>query len=93
MGMVQRANVTIAEARRSTVPDLNDDLAALRIERAPGRRTGRWVGWLLLFIVTSAGGFAAWRWAAGAHPVEVETVVVVERAADTQAAIQGHLPS
>jgi RND family efflux transporter MFP subunit len=69
------------------VTDLNNDLAALRIERAPGRHTGRWVGWLLLLIMTSAGGLAAWRWAARAHPLEVETAVVLERAAGTQAAI------
>jgi RND family efflux transporter MFP subunit len=85
--MVQRQNVTIAEARRATVPDLHDDLPALRIERAPGRRTGRRVGWLLLLIMASGGGLAAWRWAARAQLLEVETAVVSERAAGSQAAI------
>jgi RND family efflux transporter MFP subunit len=85
--MVQRQNVTIAGARTATGPDLQDDLAALRIERAPGRRTGRRVGWLLLLIMASAGGLAAWRWTARAQLLEVETAIVSERAAGSQAAI------
>jgi HlyD family secretion protein len=63
------------------------DLAALRIERAPGRRTGRRVGWLLLVMMASAGGLAAWQWAARAQLLEVETAIVSERAAGNQAAI------
>jgi RND family efflux transporter MFP subunit len=85
--MVQRQNVTIAGARTATGPDLQDDLAALRIERAPGRRTGRRVGWLLLLIMASAGGLAAWRWTARGQLLEVETAIVSERAAGSQAAI------
>ena len=69
------------------VTELNNDLAALRIERTPGRRISGWFGWLLLLIVTSAGAVAAWRWTARANSLEVETAVVVERTAGTQAAI------
>jgi multidrug efflux pump subunit AcrA (membrane-fusion protein) len=87
--MQQRSNVSMAAAPRAAAPDLNDDLAALRIAREPHRRTRRRrAGWLLLLIgVTSAGVFAAWQWATRVKPVEVETAVVSERPAGTQAAI------
>ncbi len=79
----------MAAAPRAAAPDLNDDLAALRIAREPHRRTRRRrAGWQLLLIgVTSAGVFAAWQWATRVKPVEVETAVVSERPAGTQAAI------
>ena len=69
------------------MPDLKDDLSALRIEREPDRPARRWVVWLVLLIAAGAGGFAAWRWMMRERPIAVETVAVSERAAGTQAAV------
>jgi RND family efflux transporter MFP subunit len=70
------------------MPDLKDDLAALRIEREPQRPgTPRWVFWLVLLLVVAGGGFAAFRYATRERPFEVETARVSERAAGTQAAV------
>jgi RND family efflux transporter MFP subunit len=78
--------VTPAPTDRS--PDLASDLAALRIERGPERRSSaRWVGWVLLLALVGGGGFVAARWAMAERPVEVETVAVTERAAGAQAAV------
>ncbi len=69
------------------MPDLKDDLAALRIEREPDRPARRWVAWLVLLVVVAAVGAAAWRWLAREQPIEVETATVSQRAAGTQAAV------
>jgi RND family efflux transporter MFP subunit len=69
------------------MPDLKDDLAALRIEREPERPARRWVAWLVLLLVIAAAGAAAWRWLAREQPIEVETATVSQRAAGTQAAV------
>ena len=69
------------------MPDLKDDLAALRIEREPDRPRRRWVGWLVAALIAGAVGAAAWRWFARERPIEVETAIVSERAAGTQAAV------
>jgi HlyD family secretion protein len=69
------------------MPDLKDDLSALRIEREPDRPARRWVVWLALLIVAGAGAFASWRWLMRDRPIEVQTVAVSERAAGTQAAV------
>jgi RND family efflux transporter MFP subunit len=69
------------------MPDLKDDLAALRIEREPERPRRRWVGWLLMALIAAAAGAAAWQWFTRERPLEVETAVVTERAAGTQAAV------
>jgi multidrug efflux pump subunit AcrA (membrane-fusion protein) len=67
--------------------DLADDLAALRIEREPDRPRRRWIMWLAAAVVVAAAGAAAWQWFARERPLEVETAVVSERAAGTQAAV------
>jgi len=68
--------------------DLKDDLAALRIERAPDRPgAGRWVGWTLLVVLLGAGGFGAWKWFMRDKPIEVQVATVTERAAGMQAAV------
>ena len=70
------------------MPELKDELAALRIERAPDRRGGsRWVVWTVVIAVLGAGGVAGWRWATRERPVAVETAIVSERAVGMQAAV------
>jgi HlyD family secretion protein len=70
------------------MPELKDELAALRIEREPHRRgRGRGVVWLLVPIVLGGAAYASWRWATQARAVEVETATVSERPAGTQAAV------
>ena len=68
--------------------DLNQDLAALRLEREPDHppTAAGWDGSLLvLFLV--AGGFGAWRWISRERPVEVETAAVSYAQAGAQAAV------
>jgi HlyD family secretion protein len=69
------------------MPDLKDDLAALRIEREPDRPSRRWVGWIFLLLVIGASGAAAWVWITRERPLEVETTTVSQRAAGAQAAV------
>ena len=69
------------------MPDLKDDLAALRIERQPDRPGRRWIAWVALLAVAALAGVAGWRWFTRERPIEVETATVSERAAGTQAAV------
>ena len=70
------------------MPELKDDLSALRIERQPERvRGGRWLVWVVVLVILAAGGFAAARWFMRERPVEVEVATVSERAAGTQAVV------
>ncbi|HKW02680.1 MAG TPA: efflux RND transporter periplasmic adaptor subunit [Vicinamibacterales bacterium] len=70
------------------MPDLKDELAALRIEREPIRPgSRRWVGWVILLVVLAAIGAGAWRYFTRERPVEVTVATVTERAAGTQAAV------
>lgn len=70
------------------MPDLKDELAALRIEREPDRGgPPRRVAWLVVLLALAAGGFAAWRWVSRHRPVEVEVAAVSERAAGAQAVV------
>jgi HlyD family secretion protein len=67
--------------------DIKDDLAALRIDReldSPPRRVWLWVAAALVF---AAGAFGAWRWFTRDRPVAVDTAVVTQRGAGTQAAV------
>ncbi len=68
--------------------DLQQDLAALRIERRPqqARSSGRWVVWGVILIVL-LGAAGAWAWMTRDRPVEVQVASVTERAAGTQAAV------
>jgi RND family efflux transporter MFP subunit len=68
------------------MPDLKDDLAALRIERQP-ERSRRWVGWLVALVLLGAAGGGAWMWATRERPIEVEAAAVTQRAAGSQAAV------
>lgn len=68
--------------------ELNDELAALRIDRGPDRPDrARWVVWVILLMVLVGGGAAAWWWVSRPRPVEVQTAAVSERAAGAQAAV------
>jgi RND family efflux transporter MFP subunit len=69
------------------MPDLREDLAALRIDRDPERPPRRWIAWLALLIVICAAGIGVWRWITRDRPIQVETVTVSERAAGSQAAV------
>jgi RND family efflux transporter MFP subunit len=66
----------------------NDELSALRIERAPLRPPGRgWTKWMALVILLGAAGGGAWVWATRERPLDVEVATVTERAAGTQASV------
>jgi RND family efflux transporter MFP subunit len=62
------------------VADLKDELAALRIERAPDTGGSRWVAWLAVLILLGGAGAAAWFWMFREKPLVVEATVVQERA-------------
>jgi RND family efflux transporter MFP subunit len=70
------------------MPDLKDDLAALRLDRepdAPPRR--RWIGWTVLAILLIGAGAGVWWWLSRERPVEVEVATVSSRQAGAQAAV------
>jgi RND family efflux transporter MFP subunit len=69
------------------MPELKDELAALRIEREPERTGARWLGWVVLLALVGGAGYAGWRWISRERPVEVQAATVSERAAGTQAAV------
>jgi HlyD family secretion protein len=70
------------------VTDLKEDLAALRIERAPQRSgASRVIGWALALIVLAGLVGGGWRWATRERPIDVEAAPVAERASGTQAAV------
>ena len=69
------------------MPDLENELAALRINREPERRRGRGFVWVILVVVIAAAGFGAWRWFSREQVLEVETALVSERQVGTQAAV------
>jgi HlyD family secretion protein len=68
--------------------DLSTDLAGLRIERIPERRSpGRWVIWVILVLLLIGGGVAAAWWFRQERPVEVQVDSVTQRAAGAQASV------
>lgn len=69
--------------------DLKDDLAALRIERAPiaAEGGGRWIKWVVILAMLGGAGYAGWAWFTRDIPAEVEVVTVTQRAAGTQASV------
>jgi len=70
------------------MPDLNEDLASLRLQREPESHSNRrWVGWVLLALLFAFIGVAAWWWVSRERPIEVQTVTVSSRGAGTQAAV------
>jgi HlyD family secretion protein len=70
------------------VTDLKDDLAALRIERAPEQHRARlWIGWGLVLVLVLAAGAAAWTWLARDRPIDVQVATVGARDAGALAAV------
>ena len=69
--------------------ELKDDLAALRIERAPmtPEGGGRWIKWVVILVMLGGAGYAGWAWFTRDIPAEVEVVAVTQRAAGTQASV------
>src|SRR3954469_1722600 len=67
--------------------DLKSDLDALRLDREPERPRRRWAAWLVIVVLLTGAGAGAWAWATREQPVEVQTAVVTERSAGTQAAV------
>ncbi len=77
------------DSEPSPTSDLSTDLAGLRIERAPERRSaGRgvllWV--VLIILLIGCVGGAVW-WFRHARPIEVQVASVTQRAAGGQAAV------
>jgi HlyD family secretion protein len=62
------------------VADLKDELAALRIERAPDTGGSRWVAWAATLLLVTAASASVWYWFFRAKPLEVQAVAVAERA-------------
>jgi HlyD family secretion protein len=70
------------------MPDLKDDLAALRLDREPDSRPPRrWIGWALLAILLIGAGSGVWWWLSRERPLEVEVATVSSRQAGAQAAV------
>lgn len=68
--------------------DLNDDLAALRIERPPDRSgLVRALGWLVLVVLIAGAAGGVWLWATRERPIDVQVAPVIERASGAQAAV------
>jgi RND family efflux transporter MFP subunit len=63
------------------VADLKDDLAALRIERAPETTGSKWLAWVAALVLLGGAGAALWLWLARDKPLEVQAVAITERAA------------
>ncbi len=62
------------------VADLKDELAALRIERAPETARTRWVAWLAALLLVAAPAAGVWFWMFREQAMVVEASVVQERA-------------
>ena len=67
--------------------ELKDDLAALRIDRAPERPSRAWMGWVVGLAILAGVGYAGWKWFTRERPLEVQVAEVSARAAGTQAAV------
>jgi len=69
------------------MPNLKDELAALKIDRPPERQSRPWVKWLVALVVLALAGGAASRYATRPRAMEVETAAVSQRAAGVQASV------
>ena len=62
------------------VADLKDELAALRIERAPETGGSRWVAWVSALLLVGAAVGSTWYWMFREKALVVEAAAVQERA-------------
>src|SRR5689334_10986008 len=69
------------------MPNLKDELAALKIERPPEPKARPWIKWVVLLVVAAAIGVGGWRYATRPRPIQVETAAVTARAAGTRAEV------
>ncbi len=69
------------------MPDLKDELAALKIERPAEPTPKPWIKWVVLLVVLAVLAYAGSGYATRPRPVEVETAGVTQRAAGQQAAV------
>jgi RND family efflux transporter MFP subunit len=70
------------------VSETRDELAALRIDRAPLELDrGRWIKWIVLVAIVAAAGIGGWLWATREVAIAVEVAPVTARAAGTQASV------
>lgn len=67
--------------------ELQDDLAALRIDREPERPPRRWLAWCAAILLVGAAAVAGWRWLSRDAVVQVQAATVTGRAAGVQAAV------
>lgn len=68
--------------------DLKEDLAALRIERAPEPgNTGKIVMWVVVLALLVGGAWGGYKYFTRERPLEVEVATVSQRAAGAQAAV------
>jgi RND family efflux transporter MFP subunit len=67
--------------------ELQDDLAALRIDRRADGPARRSLGWVVVVLLVAAGGFGAWWWFGRERPVTVRVAAVTARSAGSQAAV------
>jgi HlyD family secretion protein len=70
------------------VTELKDDLAALRINRAPERESNTgWIKWVLLLVLLGGAGWGGYKFLTRERPIEVQAASVSERAVGAQAAV------
>jgi len=67
--------------------DAQDDLSALRIDRAPRREGRPWVKWVVLLVLAVAAAAGGWSWFSRERPIEVEVASVTVRRAGAQASV------
>jgi RND family efflux transporter MFP subunit len=69
------------------MPNLKDELSALKIDRPAGPQPRPWLKWVVLVLILGAAGLVTARYLTRPRPIEVETAAVTARAAGTQAAV------
>jgi RND family efflux transporter MFP subunit len=78
--LVRRGRQGAVDILAGVVADLKDELAALRIERAPETGRSPWVVWLAALILLGAAGAAGWFWMFREKALVVAAAPAQERA-------------
>ena len=76
---VRKGRQGAANILAGVVADLKDELAALRIERAPETSGSPWVVWLAALILIGAAAAAGWFWMFREKALVVDAVAAQER--------------